>query len=116
MSIKITGQSTVLANIKKAMNKMEDNSETALTNLGNKILRESRDESPFDVGTLMKTSKMTKTGKLERTLSYNTPYAVRMHEHPEYNFQNGRKGKYLEDPLKANTSSAVSFLKKFIKL
>lgn len=30
---------------------------------------------------------------------YNTPYAVRLHEHEEYNFQEGRRGKWLENAL-----------------
>ena len=29
-------------------------------------------------------------------VSYNAPYSRRLHEHPEYNFQNGRHGKWLE--------------------
>ena len=29
---------------------------------------------------------------------YDTPYAARLHEHPEYNFQGGREGKYVENP------------------
>lgn len=35
-------------------------------------------------------------------ISHNTPYAHRLHEHPEYKFQKGRKGKYLTDPLERN--------------
>lgn len=30
------------------------------------------------------------------TVYYDTPYAIRLHEHPEYNFQKGRRGKWLE--------------------
>lgn len=35
-------------------------------------------------------------------ISHNTPYAHRLHEHPEYRFQKGRKGKYLTDPIIKN--------------
>jgi len=35
-------------------------------------------------------------------VGYHTPYATRLHENPQYNFQRGRKGKYLEDPIKKN--------------
>jgi hypothetical protein len=32
-------------------------------------------------------------------VTYDTPYAARLHEHPEYNFsQPGTGGKYLENP------------------
>lgn len=33
------------------------------------------------------------------TISYATPYAAILHEHPEWNFQNGREGKWLERSL-----------------
>jgi hypothetical protein len=36
------------------------------------------------------------------TVGYHTPYAARLHEHPEYKFQKGRKAKYLQDPLMHN--------------
>ncbi len=32
-------------------------------------------------------------------ISYNTPYAVRLHEHPEYHFKQGRRGKWLEEAI-----------------
>ncbi|MDD3920949.1 MAG: hypothetical protein PHO41_07260 [Eubacteriales bacterium] len=35
----------------------------------------------------------------EMYISYNTPYAVRLHEHPNYKFQDGRIGKWLETAL-----------------
>jgi hypothetical protein len=37
--------------------------------------------------------------KVKGSVFYDTPYAVRMHEHPEYEFGNGRKGLYLKDVM-----------------
>lgn len=37
------------------------------------------------------------------TVGFNTPYAARLHEHPEYNFREpGTGGKYLERPMQVN--------------
>lgn len=41
-------------------------------------------------------------------VTYDTPYAARLHEHPEYQFSTkvnpGAKGKYVEDPAMANSA------------
>jgi hypothetical protein len=36
----------------------------------------------------------------EAIVSYDTPYAVHLHEHPEYNFQGKGEGKWLETALR----------------
>jgi hypothetical protein len=61
------------------------------------LLTESNKTTPKDEGILVQSGKvsydsLSKTGYV----SYDTPYAIRLHEHPEYNFQNGRRGKWLE--------------------
>lgn len=37
---------------------------------------------------------------LRAAISYDEPYAIRLHEHPEYNFRGGREGKWLEKTIK----------------
>lgn len=61
---------------------------------------EALDETPLDEGTLSQTSGVdVDEGNHQASIYYTQKYAVRLHEHPEYNFQRGRKGKYLEDPF-----------------
>ena len=61
------------------------------------LLEYSNRSVPFDEGTLQK-SGQTDVDPLRviASVSYDMPYAVRLHEHPEYHFQNGRRGKWLE--------------------
>ena len=59
-------------------------------------LRLSQAEVPHDEGTLQN------SGTVEVVVGYHTKYAARLHEHPEYRFQKGRKGKFLEDPIIRN--------------
>lgn len=54
---------------------------------------------PHDEGTLMRSGE-TKVNGLKGATGYDTPYAIRLHEHPEYNFQDGRKGKWVEKTIK----------------
>jgi hypothetical protein len=61
------------------------------------LLTETIKTTPKDDGILIQSGKVTHDeSRLEAVVSFDTPYAVRLHEHPEYNFQNGRRGKYLE--------------------
>lgn len=102
----LRGTSTILANLRVAIEKMQNAADQAVEDVANDIAFQSANQAPFDIGTLKSTLRVTKTGKAVRVISYNTPYAVRLHENPQYNFKNGRKGKYLEDPLKENVGKA----------
>lgn len=69
--------------------------------MGDTLLNLSNKEVPHDEGILASTGVVTPVGE-DVEVGYHTAYAARLHEHPEYRFQKGRKGKYLEDPLKMN--------------
>ena len=78
-------------------------------------MRLSQEEVPHDTG-MLQTSGAVDDGfdKNERIVGYHEPYAARLHEHPEYRFQKGRKGKYLEDPIKNNEKAlGIKFARKF---
>lgn len=66
------------------------------------ILRLSQFEVPHDDGTLQNSGAAEELPNGDVVVGYHTQYAARLHEHPEYNFQKGRKGKYLEDPILNN--------------
>ena len=100
--------------ISKVTPKMLAGASKAVGEAGDELLRLSTMEVPHDTGTLQNSGNVAKK-KLEAVISYNTPYAVRVHEHPEYRFQKGRKGKYLEDPLKNNVSKFKSIISNRIK-
>ena len=83
-------------------------------NVADEILRLSQFEVPHDVGLLQN------SGHVEKELGghivgYNKVYAARLHEHPEYRFQKGRKGKFLEDPIKNNTLAFGKFIEDEIR-
>lgn len=76
------------------------------------ILRLSSFEVPHDKGLLQSSGHVEDTPEpTEVIVGYNKVYAARLHEHPEYHFQKGRKGKYLEDPIKNNTPTFIEFIK-----
>lgn len=64
------------------------------------VLEEANRIVPHDQGTLQNSGE-TRVDESDLTafVKYDTPYALRLHEHPEYEFQNGREGKWLEKTI-----------------
>lgn len=69
------------------------------------IMRLTQEQVPHDEGTLQNSGTVETLPNGDVVLGYHTPYAARLHEHPEYNFQKGRKGKYIEDPINDNKAA-----------
>ncbi len=93
-----SGVAARLKDLKKALN---SGVPKATLDAGLELMRLSQLEVPHDEGTLQN------SGTVELIMGsvvvgYHTAYAARLHEHPEYHFQKGRKGKYLEDPIRKN--------------
>jgi hypothetical protein len=64
------------------------------------VLTESRKVVPIEEGTLERSGVATvDEANLRGAVSYDTPYAVRQHEDLTLRHAEGRKAKYLEDPL-----------------
>lgn len=80
---------------------MDSAQRRAVKDVATEILRLSQFEVPHDIGTLQTSGHVEDEGD-DSIVGYNTVYASRLHEHPEYRFQKGRKGKYLENPIKMN--------------
>ncbi|MBG9885533.1 hypothetical protein ABE10_02800 [Bacillus toyonensis] len=82
-----------------------------------RLLALSAAQVPHDVGTLEEsgTVERAKTPEGGAAVVYDTPYAARLHEHPEYNFQGGRKGKYVEDPALTNKAELGEIIAKKVR-
>jgi hypothetical protein len=91
----------VLARVGTLTKKVSPAAMKATEDAANELLRLSQFEVPHDTGFLQNTGTVQQRGT-DFITGYNTRYAARLHEHPEYRFQKGRKGKYLEDPLVRN--------------
>lgn len=80
------------------------------------LLQEANRECPLDEGTLQRSGNTDiDPSNLKGSVYYDTPYAIRLHEHPEYHFQGGRKGKWLERATTKNMASIRSYIAKKIK-
>ncbi len=55
-------------------------------------------------------------GRLEASVSYDTPYACIQHENMTYHHAPGRQAKYLEQPLNASRLTGLEILAEEIRL
>lgn len=79
--------------------------------VANEVLRLSTFQVPHDTGMLQTSGHVEPgNGETEKIVGFNKVYAARLHEHPEYRFQKGRKGKYLEDPIKNNLGVLIKWI------
>jgi hypothetical protein len=82
---------------KMIANKIELQAYKALQVGAEYLLTESLKTTPKEDGILRASGKTSGNENLMTTMvSFDTPYAVRLHEHPEYNFQGTGRGKWLE--------------------
>lgn len=77
--------------------------------VADEVLRLSSREVPHDTGLLQNSGHVDPEAD-GHIVGYDKVYAARLHEHPEYRFQKGRKGKYLEDPIKHNLNLFLEIL------
>ena len=98
----------------KALSLIDDVARKGTSKVAEEILRLSQFEVPHDTGLLQNSGHVEADGN-GQIVGYNKVYAARLHENPQYNFQKGRKGKYLEDPIKNNLATFTKFLADVMK-
>lgn len=72
-----------------------NNGKRAMKIVGEYLLEEANKTVPYRDG-ILESSGTTSTDGKTVCVSYNTPYARRLHEHPEYNFRGKGRGKWLQ--------------------
>jgi len=133
----VTGVEDVIQNINKALENSGKAGQKALTDVMFDAAGKMIDRTPLDMGDLRKSCKVTlnnhdigqgtvsgivKTGEagysalsnnIEGEISFNTPYAVKMHEDLSYNPQTPGTGpKYAESVINENGSKYIEYINK----
>lgn len=80
------------------------------------LLEKSKDHVPHDKGTLENSGSVDYI-ETPPTASvfYDTPYAIRLHEHPEYRFKGKGQGKWLVNAKNNNVQVLKTAMAKFMK-
>lgn len=106
------------AKVEKLLNDAHNKTKKAVLDVALDVLRLSQVQVPHDIGTLQNSGHVEPFYPADEVLvGYNTVYAARLHEHPEYNFTGApqRKGKYLEDPIKNNLSTFLKYFQDILR-
>jgi hypothetical protein len=104
MSFKWNGDK-IAKQIKEAENK-------ALFETAEYVLETANRTVPHQDGDLERSgSASVDEQERQATISYDTPYAARLHEHPEYDFQGKGRGKWLELTMKEEKKKVQQYLK-----
>ena len=87
------------------------------TKAAERLLALSAAVAPLDIGTLIGSGTVEPATDSETgaAVVYDTPYAARLHEHPEYNFQGGRQGKYVEGPAMENKGELGEIIRREVR-
>lgn len=81
----------------------------------NMVLKGTNQVVPLEDGILMGTGAISEENGVF-AIYYDTPYAVRMHQNPEYNFGNGRKGRFLKNTMGQSRKRILEFFAKALKV
>jgi len=92
MSFRVVSQHWYTA---ETMGRVYGMSKSALIAAAGEILRVANKTVPFKEG-MLAGSGAVDADDMKATISYDTPYAVRLHQNPQYQFSFGRRGKWLE--------------------
>jgi hypothetical protein len=92
----------------QARSKADAEATRALTLAAEHLLAKANDTVPIEEGTLARSGSVDVDGRAgEATVSYDTPYALRLHENPQYAFKHGRRGKWLELTLQEQAAAIM---------
>jgi len=80
------------------------------------LLEKSKDHVPHDKGTLENSGSVDYI-ETPPTASvfYDTPYAIKLHEHPEYKFKGKGQGKWLVNAKNNNVNTLKAAMQRFMK-
>lgn len=100
--------------------KIEEAANQGLQEAAEILLEEANKTVPHDTGALERSGKVSiNPASLESAVSYgdrgpSRKYAVRAHEHPEWKFKKGRRGKWLELTMKEQADRLIQIIAKNI--
>ena len=91
-------------------------SEEAAKDVAEYVLGQAIEQVPLEDGDLSNSGKVSAQGN-KAVVYFDTPYAVRQHEEMNWKHDEGRKAKYLEDPMnEAANGPAQALIKRRMDL
>jgi len=118
--IKITGVSQVIKNLKRAIDDIEKGVSRGLRRGGLFLQRQSQKVVPIDKSVLKNSARTRNVGgsgfDTDIIVSYNTDYAVYVHENLDAIHKEGKIAKYLEKPARDNRNEILKIIREESKV
>lgn len=114
MSGSLEGLSELENGFNAAIKKIGNINDKALHDVAFDLLGKAKELAPVDTGDL-RGSGSVKFENNTATIGFEEPYAVRQHEHTEYEHPQGGQAKYLEQPYRENTDKYINYIADAIK-
>ena len=114
MKIEIKGMSELQKVFKNIPTKGENAAHKELKEIVLDLQGNSQELAPVDLGDL-RGSAFSEVTKLDGTVGFTEPYALRQHEGVGFRHPKGGQAKFLETPYKANASKYANSLMAAIK-
>lgn len=115
----VKGMDSVMKGFNKALNIMKRTSKQGITEVCLDLQGRSQNLAPIDTGDLRGSAEVRideEGGNPVGTLSYNTPYAKKMHEDMNYHpHEPGTGPKYMEIPLEENRYKYIKHIERKTK-
>ena len=86
----------------------------AVHDIASEILRLGMNIVPHDKGQLAGSAKVIDNADGSATVGYNKVYAARLHENPQFRFQKGRMGKWMELTIVKNLGAFKTYYQKSV--
>lgn len=109
MSTTFEGLDSLEKGLNAALKKVGSVNEKALKDIALDLLGKAVEIAPLDTGDL-RGSGSVKTENDTAIVGFEEPYAVRQHEHVEYEHPQGGEAKYLEKPFRENTNKYIDYI------
>jgi hypothetical protein len=93
---------------------IEEARKKTLYEVGSLMLHEANKTVPYNEGILQASGHVSADDQ-RAVVSYDTPYAVLVHESPHRRFQHGRRGKWLQLTFQENAARARDMLATLMK-
>ena len=128
IDVQIQGGDQARANLAAWWGKAQSETAQAFGDVLNNIIMESQAECPYDYenphdtgtphlrDTVLRTGPGIEGNSIVAYISYNTPYAVIVHENPNVRHHYPTKWKFLEDPATRNIPTLLSNIQMRIKM
>lgn len=114
--VRVTGISSVITKLRRAHSTIASGFAKGLKEAGLKLQRESQKIVPVDTSDLKGSANTRNVGgkgfDADVVVSYNTEYAVYVHEDMNAKHKPGKSAKYLEKPARENKKELIDIIKR----